>query len=146
MSMAVFDRTFTVTGALNLLTLAVAGIAILMSLLTLSSMRLPQVAPVWAMGLTRRRLALLDLLRSVILAALTLIVAIPLGLLLAWILLRVINLEAFGWRLPMFVFPIDWLRLFLLALVAAVAAAAIPVLRLARTPPSELLKVFSHER
>lgn len=53
-SLGVFDRTFTVTAALNVLTLAVAGFAILMSLLTLTAMRVPQLAPAWAMGLTRR--------------------------------------------------------------------------------------------
>ena len=53
LSLSVFERTFAVTTALNILTLAVAGFAILMSLLTLAAMRLPQLAPVWALGLTR---------------------------------------------------------------------------------------------
>ena len=34
------------------------------------AMRLPQLAPVWALGLTRRRLAALELVRAVVLAAL----------------------------------------------------------------------------
>ena len=59
-SLSVFERTFSVTGALNVLTLAVAAFAILMSLLTLAAMRLPQMAPVWAMGTTQRRLAGLE--------------------------------------------------------------------------------------
>jgi len=144
-SMGVFERTFTVTAALNVLTLAVAGFAILMSLLTLAGMRIPQLAPAWALGLTRRELGRLELLRAVILAALTLVVAVPLGLALAWMLLAVINVEAFGWRLPMFLFPMDYAVLGALALCAAMAAAAWPALRLARTPPSHLLKVFAHE-
>jgi len=134
-----------VTAALNVLTLAVAGFAILMSLLTLAGMRIPQLAPAWALGLTRRELGRLELWRAVILAALTLIVAVPLGLALAWMLLAVINVEAFGWRLPMFLFPVDYAVLGALALCAAMAAAAWPALRLARTPPSHLLKVFAHE-
>ena len=144
-SLEVFERTFTVTGALSVLTLAVAGFAILMSLLTLAGMRLPQLAPAWALGLTRRELGWLELLRAVILAALTLVVALPLGLALAWVLLAVINVEAFGWRLPMFLFPADYAMLAASALVAAVVAAAWPALRLARTPPSALLKVFANE-
>ena len=71
LSLSVFERTFTVTTALNILTLAVAGFAMLMSLLTLAVMRLPQLAPVWALGLPRRHLAALDLVRAVVLAALT---------------------------------------------------------------------------
>ena len=49
----VFNRTFAVTSALNALTLAVAGVALLTSLSALADMRLPQLAPLWAMGLTR---------------------------------------------------------------------------------------------
>ena len=146
MSLAVFERTFTVTTALNVLTLAVAGFAILMSLLTLAAMRLPQLAPVWALGLTRRRLAGLDLIRAVVLAALTGALALPLGLALAWALLAVVNVEAFGWRLPMYLFPVDYLRLGVLALLAAALAALWPAWRLSRTPPAQLLGVFRHER
>lgn len=145
-SMRIFERTFAVTGALNVLTLAVAGFAMLMSLLTLATMRLPQLAPVWALGLTRGRLGQLELGRAVLLAALTAALAVPLGLVLAKVLLSVVNVAAFGWRLPMFLFPFDYLRLALLSLVAAALAAFWPARRLARTPPSELLKVFANER
>ena len=145
-SLGVFERTFTVTASLNVLTLSVAGFAILTSLLTLASVRQPQLAPVWALGLTRMRLARIEVIRALILAAITVIAAIPVGLLLAWLLLAVINVEAFGWRLPMHVFPGDWLRLGALSLLAAVLAALWPARRLARTPPADLLKVFANER
>lgn len=145
-SLAVFDRTFTVTGALNVLTLAVAGFAILMSLLTLAGMRLPQLAPVWALGLTRAALGRAEVLRALLLAALTACLALPLGLALAWVLLAVVNVEAFGWKLPMFLFPADYARLGLFACLAAILAALWPARKLARTPPADLLKVFSNER
>ena len=80
------------------------------------------------------------------LAAFTLLAAVPVGLVLAWLLLAVINVEAFGWRIPMHIFPLDWLRLLLLALLSAGVAAVIPALRLVRLPPAGLLKVFAHER
>ena len=146
LSLSVFERTFTVTTALNILTLAVAGFAMLMSLLTLAVMRLPHLAPVWALGLPRRRLAVLDLVRAVVLAALTGALALPLGLALAWALLAVVNVEAFGWKLPMYLFPMDYLRLGGLALCAAALAALWPAWRLARMPPAQLLGVFRNER
>jgi putative ABC transport system permease protein len=145
-SLRVFERTFAVTGALNTLTLGVAGIAMLASLLTLAGLRLPQLAPVWAMGMTQGRLAGLDLARTLVLAALTAVLALPLGLALAWVLLAVVNVEAFGWRLPMQVFPADWLRLLALALVAALVAGLFPAWRLMRRQPADLLRVFAHER
>jgi putative ABC transport system permease protein len=145
-SLKVFERTFAVTAALNVLTMAVAGFAMFTSLLTLSTMRLPQLAPVWALGLTRAALARLELLRAVLLAALTMVLALPVGLLLAWVLLAVVNVAAFGWRLPMHVFPSDWLWLAVLALGAGALAAAWPAWRLARLEPTALLKVFADER
>ena len=146
MSLEVFERTFTVTAALNVLTLGVAGFAILMSLLTLADLRVPQLAPVWAMGVTGRHLGALELLRALGLAGLVFVFAVPLGLGLAWILLAMVNVEAFGWKLPMFLFPLEYLRLGAFALGAVALAAAWPALRLMRTPPAALLKVFANER
>lgn len=145
-SQSVFERTFSVTGALNVLTLAVAAFAILMSLLTLAAMRLPQMAPVWAMGTTQRRLAGLEILRTVLLAGVTAVLALPLGLALAWVLLAIVNVEAFGWRLPMYLFPAEYTRLMLFALAAALLAALWPAWRLARMEPAALLRIFANER
>ena len=145
-SLNVFEKTFSVTAALNVLTLSVAGFAIFTSLLTLASLRLPQVAPVWALGLTRRQLSVLELGRSLVLAALTFVLAVPLGLVLAWVLLSIVNVEAFGWRLPMFVFPGQWVWLCISALVAALLASAWPVWRMSRLAPADFLRVFSNER
>ena len=145
-SLGVFERTFAVTAALNVLTLGVAGFALWASLTTLSGMRLPQVAPLWALGLTRGRIAALDLLRAMAFAALTALLAIPVGIALAWALLAVVNVQAFGWKLPLSVFPGDWLILTGWAMVTAALAAALPAARLWRMPPAQLVKVFAHER
>ncbi|MCZ7859172.1 ABC transporter permease [Agrobacterium salinitolerans] len=145
-SAAIFEQTFAVTGALNVLTLAVAGFAMFSSLLTLASLRLPQLAPVWALGVRRRDLAWLELIRALALWLFTYLAAIPVGLALAWVLLAIINVEAFGWRLPMILFPLEWLKLGLVALVAAIVSVAIPVIRLAKTMPTDLLRIFANER
>lgn len=145
-SMEVFERTFLVTSALNILTLGVASFAILMSLLTLADRRIPQLAPVWALGLTRSQIGKLELLRAVLLASFVVIFSLPTGLILAWVLLNVINVKAFGWQLPMFLFPAEYFKLGFYAIVAAFLAASWPSFRLIRTPPSDLLKVFASER
>lgn len=146
MSMGIFERTFAVTGALNTLTLLVSGIALFASLLTLSDVRLAQLAPVWAQGVTRRRLSDLEVGKVLVLAALTAILAVPLGLVLAWCLVAIVNVQAFGWRLPFHVFPLQWVLILLLALLTAFLAAILPVARLGRTAPADLLKVFANER
>ena len=146
MSLEVFERTFAVTAALNILTLGVAGFAMLMSLLTLAGMRTPQLAPVWALGLTRTRLGVLELARALGLSFIVFICAVPLGLALAWALLNFVNVEAFGWQLPMFFFPADYAFLGGLAILATLIAAAWPAMQMVRKPPAALLKVFSNER
>ena len=141
-----FNRTFAVTAALNAFTLGVAGIALLTSLLTLSNSRLPQLAPLWALGVTRQRLALIELLKTMSVALITALFALPLGLLVAWCLLAVVNVKAFGWRLPFHVFPLQLIELVAVALAAALCAALLPVVRLARMQPASLIRIFANER
>jgi len=146
LSLRIFEQTFTVTSALNVLTLSVAAFSILMSLLTLSQMRVPQLAPVWALGVTRAQLGRMELWRAAAMAGLVTALALPLGLALAWVLLAVVNVSAFGWRLPMYLFPASYLWLGIAALAAALCAAGWPAWRLARTAPHRLLQVFSAGR
>ena len=142
----IFNRTFAVTAALNAFTLGVAGIALLTSLLTLANSRLPQLAPLWAIGVTRQRLAGIELLKTMSVALITTTLALPLGLLVAWCLLAIVNVKAFGWRLPFHVFPMQLLWLVGVAMAAALAAAALPVIRLARMQPASLIRIFANER
>jgi len=145
-SMRIFEHTFAVTAALNTLTLIVSAIALLASLTTLGDTRLAQVAPVWVSGVPRRRLAQLEMLRILLLTAATAFIALPLGLALAWCLVAVVNVQAFGWRLPFHLFPGQWLAILALALLTAGIAALAPIIRLARTTPAQLARVFANER
>ncbi|KGU85918.1 ABC transporter permease [Pseudomonas mediterranea] len=144
-STQVFERTFAATAALNGLTLAVAGVALFISLLTQSQSRLGQLAPLWALGVTRRQLMLLNLGQTWLLSLLTLVLAVPLGIALAWCLDTVINVQAFGWRLPLRVFPVQLAQLLALAMFATLLASAWPLYALYRTQPADLLRRFSQE-
>src|SRR6202022_3978138 len=145
-STRIFNRTFAVTAALNAFTLGVAGVALLTSLLTLSNSRLPQLAPLWAIGITRRRLAAIELLKTMSVALITTLLALPLGLLVAWCLIAVVNVKAFGWRLPFDVFPLQLLQLLGVAMLASLLAALLPVIRLLRMQPAKLVKIFADEQ
>jgi putative ABC transport system permease protein len=145
-SKRIFNRTFAVTAALNAFTLGVAGVALLTSLLTLSNSRLPQLAPLWAIGITRRKLAGIELLKTMSVALITALLALPLGLLVAWCLIAIVNVKAFGWRLPFNVFPLHLIELLAVAMLAALLAALLPVLKLARMQPASLVKIFADER
>ena len=54
-------------------------------------------------------------------------------------LTAVVNVRAFGWRLPVLLFPGRWALIFALALLTAALAAAWPAIRLRRTSPLRLL-------
>jgi putative ABC transport system permease protein len=84
--------------------------------------------------------------RALALAAGTALLALPLGLAVAWVLTAVINVRAFGWRLPVHLFPGDWALLFAMALAVAFLAALMPVWRLRRAQPADLMRGFSNER
>ncbi len=145
-STRIFNRTFAITAALNAFTLGVAGVALLTSLLTLSNSRLPQLAPLWAIGITRQRLAVIELLKTMSVALITALLALPLGLLVAWCLIAIVNVKAFGWRLPFHVFPLHLIELLSVAMLAALLAALLPVLKLARMQPAALVNIFANER
>jgi putative ABC transport system permease protein len=145
-SRRIFNRTFAVTAALNAFTLGIAGVALFTSLLTLSNSRLPQLAPLWAIGITRRRLALIELMKTLSVALITALLALPLGLLVAWCLIAVVNVKAFGWRLPFQVFPLQLLQLLGVAMLASLLATLLPILKLVRMQPAKLVKVFADER
>ncbi|MBV8924482.1 MAG: ABC transporter permease [Bradyrhizobium sp.] len=145
-STRIFNRTFAVTAALNAFTLAVAGVALLTSLLTLANSRLPQLAPLWAIGITRRQLAAVELTKTLSVALITALLALPLGLLVAWCLIAIVNVKAFGWRLPFHVFPLQLVKLLGVAVAASLLASLLPVARLARMQPADLVKVFADER
>ncbi|WP_085692755.1 MULTISPECIES: ABC transporter permease [unclassified Pseudomonas] len=141
----VFNRTFAATAALNSLTLGVAGVALFINLLTLGQTRLGQLAPLWALGVRRTHLVWLSLGQTLLLSSLTVLLAIPLGILLAWCLVAVVNVQAFGWRLPLYVFPAQLLHLAVLGMFTSLLASAWPLWQLARRQPRELLRPFADE-
>lgn len=139
----VFERTFAITQALNVLTLGVAGLALLTTLLAQAGVRRAQLAPLWALGVTRSRLVGVQLGQLLAAATGTALLAVPLGLLLSGALVSVINVAAFGWRLPLHVFPGQIAVTLILALIVAALAALLPAWRLWRVPPRQLLQEFA---
>lgn len=139
LSTEIFERTFAITRALNALTLAVAALALLASLLAQARERRRRLAPLWALGVPRRALAGLQLAQLGGAALVTGLLAVPLGIAITACLVAVINVAAFGWRLPLHVFPDEIALTLATALAVALLAAALPALTLWRTPPRALL-------
>ncbi|MGP9574153.1 ABC transporter permease [Halomonas sp. AOP42-D2-25] len=135
----IFERTFTITRALNVLTLAVAALALLASLLAQARSRRQQLAPLWALGVPRAQLARLNLAQLGGIALVTGLLAVPLGIAITWGLVAIINVAAFGWRLPLYLFPWEMTVTLATAVAVALLAAALPALRFWRALPRALL-------
>lgn len=57
-----------------------------------------------------------------------------------------VNVKAFGWRLPLHVFPSQLIELLAVAMLAALLATLLPIIRLMRLEPASLVKIFANER
>ncbi len=101
LSVGIFDRTFAITAAMNLLTMIVAAIALLASLLAILQERLPQFAQWRALGLRQSEQLLLVATPLLIFSLVVWLFSIPLGALLSWILIDKINVISFGWSMPL---------------------------------------------
>lgn len=136
---AIFERTFAITKALNGLTLGVAALALLATLLAQAQERRRRLAALWAIGVPLRRLFGIQLAQLVGAALVTGLLAIPLGIAITACLVWGINVAAFGWRLPLHIFPGEMSLTLMTAVLVTLLAAGLPMLTLWRTPPRALL-------
>jgi putative ABC transport system permease protein len=140
LSLAVFDRTFTITKVLRLLAVGVAFVGILSALMALELERAKDYAVLRATGMTRAQLRKLILLQTSAMGIAAGLLAIPLGLAMGDLLIQVINLRSFGWTMPMRVSADTLISGVLLAWIAAVLAGLYPALRAARSEPAQALR------
>ena len=139
-SLRIFDRTFTITSVLRLLAIAVAFVGIVSALMALQLERRRELAIMRANGLTRGQLGGLVTIQTGLTGLLAGLFAIPLGLVLAYGLVFVINKRSFGWTLELVVGGDLLLQGVLIGLVAALLAGAYPAYVMRRVDPAEVLR------
>lgn len=139
-SMEVFDRTFAITHVLRLLAIGVAFIGVLSALMALELERRRDYAVMRATGMTRRELTLLILIQTSIMGLSAGLLAIPLGLVMADLLIQVVNLRSFGWTMEMQIPPTTLVSGVLLAWGAALLAGLYPAARSANADPAQALR------
>ncbi|WP_051331702.1 ABC transporter permease [Methylocaldum szegediense] len=139
-SMAFFERTFAVTHVLRLLAIGVALIGILSALLAIQLERTREFAVLRSLGMTPRQLTSLVLTQTGFLGFCAGIFALPLGLVLAIALVKVINFRSFGWSMELAVSGADLWQAPLLAITAALIAGLYPAWRASRLTPALALR------
>jgi putative ABC transport system permease protein len=139
-SIELFDHAFTVTGVVRLLATAVAFVGVLSALMALQLERAREVAVLRAQGLAPAQLWGVVTAQTGLMGLSAGLVAVPVGVMVALVLVHVINRRAFGWTLEAHVGPDVLGQALVLAVGAALLAGAWPAFRMARTPPAAGLR------
>ena len=139
-SLDIFDRTFAITGVLRTLTVAVAFIGMLASLMALALERAREIGVLRTLGLTPRQVWGLVTVQTGLMGLLAGVLAVPGGLLLAGVLVFVINRRSFGWTMPIDLSPAILLQGVALSVLAAVLAGLYPAWKMATTLPADALR------
>jgi putative ABC transport system permease protein len=138
--LVIFDRTFAITGALNLLATLVAFIGVLSALLSLQLEKQRELGIMRAVGLTVRQLWGLVMLETGLMGVVAGLLAMPTGFALSLILVYIINRRSFGWTLQMQVTSGPFLAALAVAVVAALLAGIYPAQRMSRMVTSDAIR------
>lgn len=139
-TLEVFDRTFAITSVLQLLSTVIAFVGVLSALMALQLERARELGVMRANGLTPRQLWGVVLGQTGLMGFTAGLLALPVGLLVAYVLVYVINRRSFGWTLRIEYPPSVFIQAMVLALIAALLAGLYPAYRMARTAPALALR------
>ena len=128
-ALAVFDRTFRITYALEAVALCVAVTGVAGALIALVVDRRREIALLRFLGSSKRQIRRLIFTEAALLGVLAELIGFALGVMLSLILIFVINKQSFGWSIQ-FHWPVAVLTGALLVIYAATLAAGIYPARL----------------
>ncbi len=129
-SLAIFDRTFAITHVLRLLTVGVAFLGLFSALMSVLLEKTREFAVFRALGARRSEMSTLILQQAAIIGCIAALLALPLGVVLAALLIDVINVRSFGWTIDMQISLSPLLFALALGLGAALLASILPARRL----------------
>jgi len=136
----IFDQTFAITYALEIVALVVATLGILNTLVASVLERTREIGVLRSVGFTRGAIRRTVLCEAAFMGGLANALGVLAGLALSLILIYVINKQSFGWTIQ-FTFPVRLLAEYaLLTLGASVAAGLFPAWRAARLPIAEAVR------
>ena len=138
--LAAFERTFAITTAMYLVTAVVAVVAVLTVLLTLVGERRRELATVRAIGGSRRQLLAMVIAEAGLLGIAAAAAGSVIGLAVGVILVKVVNLQSFGWSLQL---VLPWGSLASMAgwiIAICLLAGLPPALVAARLQPATVLR------
>jgi len=136
--LAIFEQTFAVTRLLQAMGLVVAVAGVVLTLLTAAQERRAEVALYRALGATRLQAFRVFAGKGLAIATLGVGLGLPGGAALAWVLVRLVNRDFFGWTLEL-TWPVGVLALQSAVILAAgLLASLYPAARASDAPATEL--------
>ena len=139
-SMDVFEQTFTITDALRWLAAGIAFVGVFSALMALQFERTRQLGVLRAIGITPRQLTTLIITETGLIGLVAGVLAIPVGYMVAYVLIFVIYQRSFGWTMEFYLNSMVFYQGLALALAAALLAGIFPALKMAGTKPAEALR------
>lgn len=139
-AMRVFDRTFSIADTLGKITLVIAVFGIFFATLAGEISRQRHSALLRCLGMSGKELILAGCLQLSVFGLIAILIAMPLGIVLAKLVVDIIIKQSFGWTLELQFIPSSYLYTSILAMISLVIAGAIPVIRLAKNTPIKLLR------
>lgn len=136
----VFDRTFAITQALRILSTLVAFVGVFSTLMSLQLERTREIGVLRAIGMTTRQVQKTILIETGLMGISAGLLALPLGIILAVILIYVINIRSFGWALELIPKYEYFVQAIGIALLSSLLAGIYPALRINKIKPSEAVR------
>ena len=125
----IFDSTFAITYALELIAIVVAMLGVAGTLLTLVIERRRELTMLRLIGAARRQVQRVVVIEAALIGAASMSIGLVVGLALSVLLVYVINVQSFGWTIQ-FRVPVAFLaQVSLLVVVATAIAGLVPARR-----------------
>ncbi|MGE4615682.1 MAG: ABC transporter permease, partial [Gammaproteobacteria bacterium] len=139
-SLAVFDRTFTITEVLTVFATLIAALGVFNAMMALHLEREREYAVMQATGCSAAVMRRGLYTQALIVGVLAALFALPVGWGIALLLIEVINVRSFGWTMALHAtFPALLLPA-MFAIAAAIAASIYPAERVVRIDPAAALR------
>ncbi|MEZ8102993.1 ABC transporter permease [Vibrio bivalvicida] len=139
-AMRVFDRTFSIADTLGNITLVIAVFGIFFATVAGEVSRQKHISLLRCLGMSGRELIMMGSLQLFVFGAIAILIAMPLGLALANLVVDIVIKQSFGWTLEVQFIPTAYLHSSLLAMFSLMVAGAIPVLRMVKNTPMKSLR------
>jgi putative ABC transport system permease protein len=139
-AMTTFDRTFAIADTLGNITLVIAVFGIFFATIAGEISRQRHTSLLRCLGISAKELVLMGGLQLLVFGLISAIIAMPLGIALAQLIVDIVIKQSFGWSLQLQIVPWQYLTTCLWSLLALVVAGALPVLKLIRNTPIHSLR------